>query len=62
VYFQPPGHRAEIRSPIDTKRQGRFRDDVTRVTQLVANELESLIRAAPDQWHLLQPNWPSDRT
>jgi lauroyl/myristoyl acyltransferase len=24
-------------------------------------EMESLIRAAPQQWHLVQPNWPSDR-
>ena len=23
-------------------------------------EFETLIRRAPDQWHLLQPNWPSD--
>ncbi len=31
-----------------------------RVTQLIAHELELLIRKAPEQWHLLQPNWPSD--
>ena len=24
------------------------------------HELEVLIRAAPEQWHLFQPNWPSD--
>jgi lauroyl/myristoyl acyltransferase len=23
--------------------------------------LEAMIREAPEQWHLLQPNWPSDR-
>ena len=23
--------------------------------------LETLIRRAPEQWHLFQPNWPSDR-
>ncbi len=38
----------------------RLRDDVARVTQLVAYELEILIRRAPSQWHLFQPNWPSD--
>ena len=32
-----------------------------RITQALANELEALIRVAPEQWHLLQPNWPSDR-
>ena len=26
----------------------------------LASELEALIRRAPDQWHLFQPNWPSD--
>ena len=31
------------------------------VDEALANELETLIRAAPEQWHLLQPNWPSDR-
>jgi phosphatidylinositol dimannoside acyltransferase len=30
-------------------------------TQAMATALETLIRQAPDQWHLLQPNWPSDR-
>ena len=26
----------------------------------LASRIEALIRAAPEQWHLLQPNWPSD--
>ena len=35
--------------------------DVTLIHQvLLAHELEQLIRVAPEQWHLLQPNWPSD--
>jgi len=45
---------------LDTSRQGRLRDDVARVTQDLAYALEDLIRRAPEQWHLLQPNWPSD--
>ena len=47
-------------APIPAEREGRLRDDVVRVTQVLAHELEDLIRAAPEQWHLLQPNWPSD--
>ena len=31
-----------------------------RVTQQLARELELLITRAPQQWHLFQPNWPSD--
>ena len=49
-----------LRPPLPLEREGRLRTDVARVTQLLAQELESLIRAAPDQWHLMQPNWPSD--
>ncbi|HEX5616721.1 MAG TPA: phosphatidylinositol mannoside acyltransferase [Acidimicrobiia bacterium] len=62
VYFRPGrGHHAVIRAPLDTQRQGRLRDDIARITQAMATTFEELIRAAPEQWHLLQPNWPSDR-
>jgi KDO2-lipid IV(A) lauroyltransferase len=62
VYFDGPrGHKGVVRPPLAIERTGKLRDDVARVTQLLAYELEDLIRAAPDQWHLLQPNWPSDR-
>lgn len=54
------GHLGVVRPPIPVERTGRMRDDVVRVTHLVARELETLIRRAPEQWHLLQPNWPSD--
>jgi lauroyl/myristoyl acyltransferase len=61
VYSGPgKSHTAEILPPVDTTRTGSLRADVTRVTQAVAHELETLIRRAPDQWHLFQPNWPSD--
>jgi KDO2-lipid IV(A) lauroyltransferase len=54
------GHSAIIRPPIDVQRQGSLRQDVNRITQVMAHELEHLIRRAPEQWHLMQPNWPSD--
>ena len=62
VYFSGRGnaHHAVIRPPVPTQRLGRLREDVQRVTQSLARELEFLIRRAPEQWHLLQPNWPSD--
>ena len=60
VLFRGEGHHAVVRPPMDLTRQGRFRDDVARLTQDLAHELEDLIRLAPDQWHLQQPNWPSD--
>jgi phosphatidylinositol dimannoside acyltransferase len=63
VYFTPRynGHHAIVRPPLPaTRLGGGLRDDVARVTQSLARELEFLIRRAPDQWHLFQPNWPSD--
>ena len=54
-------HHGVIRPPVPAERHGTFRDDVARITQALADELEALIRRAPEQWHLLQPNWPSDR-
>jgi phosphatidylinositol dimannoside acyltransferase len=62
VYDEGGGHHhAILRPPIPAERRGSFRDDVARITQAMAYDLEGLIRRAPDQWHLLQPNWPSDR-
>lgn len=61
VYFDGTGHLGLVRPPLPVERQGKLRDDVARITQDLARELELLIRRAPDQWHLMQPNWPSDR-
>ena len=61
VYGGPGRHHtAVILPPVPVERTGRLRDDVTRITQVVAHDLERLIRRAPDQWYLFQPNWPSD--
>lgn len=63
VYFTDAtdGHLGIVRPPIDIERSGDgLRVDVQRVTQALADELEYLIRRAPQQWHLFQPNWPSD--
>ena len=63
VYFTDrlDGHLGYVRPPIPVEREAkRLRDDVQRITQLVAHELEILIRRAPSQWHMFQPNWPSD--
>lgn len=62
VYFtaRTDGHHAVVRPPLEIERRGGLRDDVARVTQDLARELEGLIRRAPEQWHLFSPNWPSD--
>jgi KDO2-lipid IV(A) lauroyltransferase len=61
VYFEGDRRHGVVLPPLDTKRRGSLREDVARVTQDLALAFEDLIRQAPDQWHLLQPNWPSDR-
>jgi phosphatidylinositol dimannoside acyltransferase len=63
VYFtgRIDGHFGWVRPPVPAERiEKRLRDDVQRITQAAAQELEILIRRAPSQWHLFQPNWPSD--
>jgi lauroyl/myristoyl acyltransferase len=60
IYFEGDMRRGVVRPPLDTSRRGTLREDVARITQDVAHALEDLIRVAPEQWHLLQPNWPSD--
>jgi KDO2-lipid IV(A) lauroyltransferase len=62
IYQRPRGrYHAILRPPLDSARTGRLRQDVQRLTEEIALSLEGLIRQAPEQWHLFQPNWPSDR-
>ena len=62
TFFTPGanGHKAVIRPALVVERQGSLREDVLRISQLLMFEIENLIRQAPEQWHLFQPNWPSD--
>jgi KDO2-lipid IV(A) lauroyltransferase len=62
VYFEgePDHHLGLVRPPLPTVRTGKLRADVEALTQRLAGEFEWLIRRAPTQWHLMQPNWPSD--
>jgi len=55
------GYRVVIRPAIPVPDEGTRSEKVQSMTQALAVEMESLIRAAPQQWHLVQPNWPSDR-
>jgi phosphatidylinositol dimannoside acyltransferase len=63
VYFTDHGVHGVVRPPIEIERTPgatSIRGDVARFTEVLATELEALISRAPEQWHLLQPNWPSD--
>jgi KDO2-lipid IV(A) lauroyltransferase len=59
VFYEGDGmHRGVVRPPIPVERTGSLRDDVQRITQALAHEFEHLISRAPEQWHVLQANWP----
>lgn len=62
TYFTPrvDGHHAVVRPPVPIAQSGSLRDDIRRTTQSLTTEIEALIRHEPTQWHLFQPNWPSD--
>ncbi|HJU50810.1 MAG TPA: phosphatidylinositol mannoside acyltransferase [Acidimicrobiia bacterium] len=55
TFFEGEGHRVDIN---ELSLDGV--DDVRGLTQRIATALEAIIRQAPEQWHLFQPNWPSD--
>lgn len=55
VYFEGGQRICRIRPPVAVDRTKSLRADLAATTQRLANELEVLIEAAPDQWHVLQP-------
>lgn len=62
VYFtrRVDGHHTIVRPQIALAERGGLRDDISKLSQLLVHELETLIRRAPEQWHVFSPNWPSD--
>lgn len=60
-YFEGEGHHVVVKPAIPVPEEGTRSEKVRAMTQTLAHEFEGLIREAPDQWHLLVPNWPSDR-
>lgn len=53
------GHHIVVEPPVEIPAEGA--DRISVGTQRIAAALESLIRRDPTQWHIMQPNWPSDR-
>jgi lauroyl/myristoyl acyltransferase len=59
-YFRDGGYKVVVRPPLPMPPDGTKTERVAALTQSLADQLEDLIRAAPQQWHLVVPNWPSD--
>jgi len=53
------GHQFVVDAPLKFTKAD-VGDALSASMQQVVDRLEPLIRRAPEQWHVLQPNWPSD--
>lgn len=60
-YFVDDGYHVVVHDPVPIPEEGSRTERVAAVTQRLAGKLEMVIRQAPEQWHLVVPNWPSDR-
>jgi KDO2-lipid IV(A) lauroyltransferase len=60
-YFADGGYRVVIKPPLPVPDAGTRGQKVEAMTQSLAYELEKIISEDPRQWHLVVPNWPSDR-
>ena len=62
AYFNDgAGYRLEVHEPMDLPDIEDRTERIRVGTQELARKLEEIIRKHPTQWHLFQPNWPSDR-
>ena len=55
------GHAFVVRPPLEIPEAETREARIAAGSQLLAHQLEGIIREFPEQWHLFQPNWPSDR-
>jgi lauroyl/myristoyl acyltransferase len=61
VFFKDGGgYRIEVGDPVEIPTDGTRAERVKLGAQRVAKALEVQISKRPSQWHLFQPNWPSD--
>ena len=60
--YQRPGGRYHgvILDPIEVESGRPDPERLRAVTESVVQKMEQLIRREPGQWHLFQPNWPTD--
>ena len=58
--FAPGGYHVVVHPPIQIPEEGTRGEKVAAMTQELARHFEAFISEAPEQWHILVPNWPSD--
>lgn len=62
IYHRPKGrHDFVIHPELEIPNAETSEERVKLVADRLAEIIEQIVREDPAQWHLLQPNWPSDR-
>lgn len=62
TYFRKgAGHQFVIYPPLEIPEGDDLDQRVREGTRRLAEVFEDIVREAPQQWHLIVPNWPSDR-
>ena len=59
-YFDGSGYRFEVHPELTMPSASNRTERIRLGTQALAREFEGIIRMKPTDWHLFQPNWPSD--
>lgn len=59
-FFSGNGYRVVVDDPLPVPDLESKTQQVAALTQDLAHKLEGFVRADPQQWHLVVPNWPSD--
>ena len=60
-FLEKAGHRFHNHPPLAVPTEGTLEERVRAGTQRLAAVLETLSAEEPEQWHVVVPNWPSDR-
>jgi KDO2-lipid IV(A) lauroyltransferase len=61
-YFEPrAGNRFIVYPRMEVPDLPTKEERVAALTQELAGVIEEIVQRAPEQWHLIVPNWPSDR-
>ena len=62
TYFaKGAGHVFEVNEPLEIPELEDQDERIAAGVRRLAGVVEGVIRRAPEQWHLILPNWPSDR-
>lgn len=61
-FFKDGGYRVVVHEALSVPSGENRSDRIAALTQSLAEKLETIISEAPSQWHLVVPNWPSDKT